>query len=71
MNTKADSSDDMYQLLRKSLLQRAMDKEPAVRSQAVLGLLKLQSGEDEDELEDGQEPLIDTLLYMLRCDPAA
>lgn len=61
----------MYVVLRKSLLERSKDKETAVRVQAALGLAKLQSGEDEDELEDGQESLSEVLLDMLRYDPAA
>ena len=61
----------MYVLLRELLLERSKDKEAAVRVQAALGLAKLQSGEDEDDLEEGQEPLSDVLLYMLRYDPAA
>jgi len=61
----------MYVSLRKSLLDRSRDKETAVRVQAALGLAKLQSGEDEDDLEEGQEPLSEILLDMLRYDPAA
>lgn len=69
---KADGiSEDLYILLRKSLLERARDKEAAVRVQAALGLAKLQSGEDENDLEDGQEPLSEVLLDLLRHDPAA
>lgn len=67
----AEISDDMYVVLRKSLLDRARDKETAVRVQAALGLAKLQSGEDEDDLEDGEESLREVLLDMLRYDPAA
>jgi condensin complex subunit 3 len=61
----------MYVVLRRSLLDRARDKETAVRVQAALGLAKLQSGEDEDDLEDGEESLSEVLLDMLRYDPAA
>jgi condensin complex subunit 3 len=64
-------SEDLYILLRKSLLERANDKEAAVRVQAALGLAKLQSGEDEDDLEEGQVPLSEVLLDLLRHDPAA
>ena len=71
MKVYADGSDDMYVVLRKSLLDRSRDKETAVRVQAALGLAKLQSGEDEDDLEDGQESLNEVLLDMLRYDPAA
>ena len=58
-------------LLRKNLLDRSRDKEVAVRVQAALGLAKLQSGEDEDDLVEGQEPLSEVLLDLLRYDPAA
>lgn len=68
---RADLSDDMYLALRKALLDRSRDKETAVRVQAALGLSKLQSGEDPDDLEDGEEPLGDVLLDILRYDPAA
>lgn len=39
--------------------------------QAALGLAKLQSAEDEDDLEAGQEPLSEVLLDLLQYDPAA
>lgn len=61
----------MYVVLRRSLLDRARDKETAVRVQAALGLAKLQSGEDEDDLEEGEVSLSEVLLDMLRYDPAA
>ena len=65
------SSEDLYILLRRSLLARAADKEAAVRVQAALGLAKLSSGEDEDDLEEGQVPLAEVLLDLLRYDAAA
>jgi condensin complex subunit 3 len=65
-----DISDDLYVLLRQSLLERSKDKESVVRVQAALGLAKLQSGEDEADLEDGEESLGDVLLDLLRYDPA-
>ncbi|WVR08557.1 hypothetical protein IAU60_005612 [Kwoniella sp. DSM 27419] len=71
INGLGEMDDDLYVLLRKSLLDRARDKESAVRVQAALGLAKLQSGEDEDDLEEGQEPLGSVLLDLLRYDPAA
>jgi condensin complex subunit 3 len=64
-------SEDLYILLRKSLLARAADKEAAVRVQAALGLAKLSSGEDVDDLEEGQVPLQKVLISLLRHDPAA
>lgn len=68
---KLTNSEDTYIALRKSLLACAKDKEAAVRVQAALGLAKLQSGEDEDDLEDGEIPLSKVLLDLLRYDPAA
>jgi condensin complex subunit 3 len=65
------ASDDLYVLLRQSLLERSRDKDTAVRVQAALGLAKLQDGEDEDELEEGEESLSEVLLDLLRYDPAA
>ncbi|OXB39504.1 hypothetical protein LQV05_000649 [Cryptococcus neoformans] len=71
INGLGEMDDDLYILLRKSLLDRSKDKEASVRVQAALGLSKLQSGEEEDDLEEGQEPLLDVLLDLLRYDPAA
>jgi condensin complex subunit 3 len=71
IQTRLIISEDLYILLRKSLLARAADKEAAVRVQAALGLAKLQSGEDEDDLEDGQVPLSEVLLDLLRHDASA
>lgn len=64
-------SDDLYVQLRRCLLERSKDKEVPIRVQAALGLAKLQSGEDEEDLEDGQEPLSQVLLDLLRYDTAA
>lgn len=64
-------SDDIYVLLKSSLLARSRDKEASVRVQAALGLAKLQDGEDEDELEEGEESLSQVLLDLLRYDLAA
>ncbi|WRT70673.1 uncharacterized protein IL334_007671 [Kwoniella shivajii] len=71
INGLGEMDDDLYVVLRESLLDRSRDKEAAVRVQAALGLAKLQSGEDEDELEEGQESLGEVLLDLLRFDPAA
>jgi len=60
----------MYSVLRENFLARAADKEAAVRVQATLGLAKLQSGEDVNDLEDDQVPLLDVLINLLRYDPA-
>ncbi|WVN89766.1 uncharacterized protein L203_104996 [Cryptococcus depauperatus CBS 7841] len=71
INGLGEMDDDLYVLLRKSLLERSRDKEAAVRVQAALGLSKLQSGEDDDDLEEGQEPLGQVLFDLLRYDNAA
>ncbi|WVQ85926.1 hypothetical protein IAT38_008094 [Cryptococcus sp. DSM 104549] len=71
INGLGEMDDDLYILLRKSLLERVRDKEASVRVQATLGLAKLQSGEDVDDLEEGEEPLGEVLLDLLRYDPAA
>ncbi|WVW80873.1 hypothetical protein I302_102863 [Kwoniella bestiolae CBS 10118] len=71
INGLGEMDDDLYVLLRESLLNRSRDKEAAVRVQAALGLAKLQSGEDEDDLEEGQESLGEVLLDLLRYDQAA
>ena len=42
-----------------------------MRVQAALGLAKLQDGEDEEDLEEGEESLAQVLLDLLRYDPAA
>lgn len=71
MNLSLTSSDEVYVQLRKCLVDRSRDKEVPIRVQAALGLSKLQNGEDEGDLEEGQEPLSQVLLDLLRYDPAA
>ncbi|ORY20755.1 nuclear condensing complex subunit [Naematelia encephala] len=71
INGFGEMDDDLYVTLRECLLERSRDKESAVRVQAAVGLAALQSGEDEDDLEEGQEPLSEVLLDLLRYDPAA
>jgi hypothetical protein len=63
------SSDDIYEMLRSSLLERAQDKETFVRLQAVIALAKLQRGEDEQN-EEREVYLSDILIDMLQHDPA-
>lgn len=64
-------SDDQYIALKQGLLDRARDKESAVRVQAALGLAKLQAGEDVDDLEEGEESIAEVIMDLLRFDPAA
>lgn len=68
-----DSRDDIYQNLRRSLLERVHDKESAVRVQAIVALAKLQGGDDDEEEEggDGEDNVTAVLLDILRHDPSA
>lgn len=62
-------SDDIYESLRDSLLERAQDKETFVRLQAAIALAKLQRGEDEQN-EEREVYLSDVLIEMLQFDSA-
>ncbi|KAG8763595.1 hypothetical protein FRC12_008487, partial [Ceratobasidium sp. 428] len=61
--------DDIYEMLRSSLLNRAQDKETFVRLQAAIALAKLQRGENEQE-EEREVYLSDVLIDMLQHDSA-
>lgn len=61
-------SEDLFGELRRSLLERARDKEVAVRVQALLGLTVYRDEEPEDD--DGED-VMELLLDALGCDPAA
>jgi len=63
-------SEDLYTTLRAALLERARDKEPYVRVQAVIALAKLQDGEDPNELPEGEPSLADILVDVLQFDPS-
>ncbi|BEI81457.1 hypothetical protein CcaverHIS002_0206170 [Cutaneotrichosporon cavernicola] len=71
INGLGEIDDDQYVAIRQGLLDRARDKESAVRVQAALGLAKLQAGENVDDLEDGEESIAEVILDLLRHDPAA
>ncbi|KAI1007944.1 Condensin complex subunit 3 [Podosphaera aphanis] len=68
--------DDLFQLLRRSLLKRIYDKEAMVRAQAVLGLSRLAANDvvgeagDSDDEDDGAG-LLQKLLDVLQNDPAS
>ncbi|THH04391.1 hypothetical protein EW145_g5552 [Phellinidium pouzarii] len=68
LSTMGDIDDDVYELLHASLVDRAHDKEQAVRHQAVIALSKLLSPENSTEAQD---ELMDVLLDILVHDPAA
>jgi condensin complex subunit 3 len=57
--------------LRQSLLERIQDKEAAVRVQAVIAIGKLMKGENPDEVDEDEAPLIDVLCEVLQYDPSA
>lgn len=64
-------SEDLYSRLRYSLMERARDKESAIRAYAISALSKLLSGEDPDDLQDNETGILETMLNSLCCDPAA
>ena len=64
-------SDDIYTLLRASLIERINDKESTVRIQAVIALSKLSGTEDPEDLDDGEPDVIEVLMELLQFDPAA
>ncbi|KZT66150.1 hypothetical protein DAEQUDRAFT_730656 [Daedalea quercina L-15889] len=62
--------EDLYSTLRSSLMERARDKEPTIRVQAVVALSKLAGSEDVPELEDGEQTIMDMLIDCLTYDIA-
>ncbi|KAF9525087.1 nuclear condensing complex subunit [Crepidotus variabilis] len=62
--------EDTYGELRQSLIQRLNDKESLIRAHAVIAISKLVGSEDEDELADGEQSILQTLLDTLETDPA-
>ncbi len=63
-------SDDLFETLKASLLERINDKEPSVRVQAIVALAKLQPSPADDAEEEGDE-VNETLLWILRNDSSA
>jgi condensin complex subunit 3 len=64
-------SEDLYQKLRSSLLDRVYDKETPVRVQAVIALSKLCGSETEEDTEEGEQTATEVLLDIMAQDPAA
>ncbi|KAH9837531.1 nuclear condensing complex subunit [Rhodofomes roseus] len=60
--------EDLYSVLRSSLMERARDKEPTIRVQAVAALSKLAGAEDIAELDDGEQSIMDLLIDCMRYD---
>ncbi|KAF7968330.1 hypothetical protein HWV62_30947 [Athelia sp. TMB] len=63
--------EDLYTLLRSSVLQRVNDKEAPIRVQAVVALSKLCGTEDPAEVEDGEPTAIEVLEEVLSGDASA
>lgn len=64
-------SEDTYNVLRDSLVERLCDKEPLIRSHAVMALSKLVGSEDPSEIQPGEQTILEVLLDVLCHDPAA
>ncbi|OSD02558.1 hypothetical protein PYCCODRAFT_1367188 [Trametes coccinea BRFM310] len=60
--------EDLYTDLRSTLLDRLRDKEPTVRTQAVIALSKLSFSEDPSELEEGEPTILETILDAMAYD---
>lgn len=78
VNSLDSIDDDLYHLLKTSLLRRIKDKEPMIRGQAVLGLGRLAGNEEDGEQdnidsddEDDSSGLLEKLLEALQNDPNA
>ncbi|KAF8342823.1 nuclear condensing complex subunit [Cantharellus anzutake] len=64
-----EMDEDLYTMLRASLLERARDKDSNVRLQAVIALARLQRGEEgSGDVPDDQENLTDFLIGVLQYD---
>jgi len=64
-------SEDTYTELRDALVDRLNDKETIIRAHAVIALSKLIGSEDPDEVEQGEQTILQTLLEAISTDPAA
>ena len=70
MSTATDlpESEALYDHLRTSLLQRVHDKEPQVRTQAVVALCQIVPIEDDAE---NRQDVLDAILNALSRDPVS
>lgn len=64
-------SEDTYTALRDALVDRLNDKETIIRAHAVIALSKLIGSEEPDEVEQGEQTILQTLLEAISTDPAA
>ncbi|KAI9060469.1 hypothetical protein FKP32DRAFT_1605341 [Trametes sanguinea] len=62
--------EDLYTGLRSTLLDRLRDKEPTVRTQAVIALSKLSFSQAEDpvDLDEGEPTILETILDAMADD---
>ena len=58
--------EDLYNNLRKALIDRLRDKEATVRAQAAAALAKLSFSEDTEELDEDETPLIDIVMSLAK-----
>ncbi|KAJ2934154.1 hypothetical protein H1R20_g2926, partial [Candolleomyces eurysporus] len=63
--------EDTYSLLREGLIERLNDKETLIRAHAAAALSKLVGSEDPEEMEEGEQSVLDILLEVLATDSAA
>ncbi|KAF9476968.1 hypothetical protein BDN70DRAFT_811386 [Pholiota conissans] len=63
--------EDAYNELRTALMDRLNDKETLIRAHAVIALSKLIGSEDPDEVEQGEQTILQTLSEVISTDPAA
>ncbi|KDR80169.1 hypothetical protein GALMADRAFT_62541 [Galerina marginata CBS 339.88] len=61
---------DAYNELRDALIERLNDKETLIRTHAVVALSKLLGSEDPDEVGQGEQTILQTLLDIVSTDPA-
>ncbi|KAF8814695.1 ARM repeat-containing protein [Phlegmacium glaucopus] len=63
--------EDAYNELRGSLIGRLYDKESLIRVHVVVALSKLVGTESPDEIEQGEQTILQMLLDIISTDPAA
>ncbi|KAM6503310.1 Nuclear condensing complex subunit [Amanita muscaria] len=63
--------EEMYSLLRGSLVERVSDKESLIRAYVAVALSKLVGTEDPNEVQDGGKTILETLLEITCLDDAA
>lgn len=64
-------SEDAFNELRSGLVQRLYDKETSIRVHVIVALSKLVGTESPDEIEQGQQTILQMLLDTISTDPSA